>query len=82
MIEDIYQKYFHDVFLYFKSVSGNDDISEELIQETFFMAMKSLDKFKGDCDMRVWFCQIAKNFYYSYCRKNRYMTGNDISEME
>lgn len=82
MIEDIYREYFHDVFLYLKSISHNDDISEELTQETFFKAMKSLKKFKGDCDVRVWLCQIAKNCYYSYCRKNKYMTGTDIPETE
>ena len=31
--------------------------------------MKSIDNFRGDCDIRVWLCQIAKNCYYSYLKK-------------
>lgn len=80
MIAELYNKYFHDVFLYLKSLSKNDDIAEELTQETFFRAIKAIEKFKGDCDIRVWLCQIAKYTFYSYCRKNKRMTGEDIPE--
>jgi RNA polymerase sigma-70 factor (ECF subfamily) len=31
--------------------------------------MKSIESFRGDCDIRVWLCQIAKNCYYSYIKK-------------
>ena len=80
MIEALYRQYFHDVFLYLKALSKNDDIAEELTQETFFRAMKHVDGFHGDCDVRVWLCQIAKNAYFSYCRKNKHLTGEDIPE--
>lgn len=33
-------------------------------------AIKSIEKFRGECDIRVWLCQIAKNTYYSYLKKN------------
>lgn len=68
-IEQVYKKYFKDVFLYVKRLSGNEHIAEEISSETFFRAMQSLDKFRGDCDVRVWLCQIAKNCYYSYLKK-------------
>ena len=29
-----------------------------------------MDSFEEKCDIRVWLCQIAKNLYYSYLRKN------------
>lgn len=32
--------------------------------------MRSINKFRGDCDIRVWLCQIAKNCYYSYLKKH------------
>ena len=75
MIEALYRQYFHDVFLYLKAVTKSDDIAEELTQETFFKAMKSLDSFKGGCEVRVWLCQIAKNCWYSYCRKQKHIAG-------
>lgn len=68
--DEIYREYFHDVFLYLMSLSRDESIAEELTQEVFFRVMKSLDGFRGECQLRVWLCQIAKNEYARYCRKN------------
>lgn len=68
--EQIYKTYFSDVFLYIKSLSKSESIAEEITSETFFRAMRSIDKFRGDCDIRVWLCQIAKNCFYSYLKKH------------
>ncbi|HAG13682.1 MAG TPA: RNA polymerase subunit sigma [Ruminococcus sp.] len=80
MIEALYNQYFHDVFLYLKAITHNQDLAEELTQETFFKAMQAIDKFKGDCDVRVWLCQIAKNSYLTYCRKQKHMDGEALPE--
>ncbi|MBQ8447708.1 MAG: sigma-70 family RNA polymerase sigma factor [Clostridia bacterium] len=68
--EQIYNTYFNDVYLYILRLSGNAHIAEEITSETFFKAMKSINSFRGDCGVRVWLCQIAKNCYYSYVKKN------------
>ncbi|MGR9050552.1 RNA polymerase sigma factor [Halobacillus faecis] len=70
-LEDIYHTYFKDVFLYVYSLSGDEHISEDITSETFMKALASLDSFKGNSDVRVWLCQIAKNSYYSYLRKKK-----------
>ncbi|MBR5871119.1 MAG: RNA polymerase sigma factor [Clostridia bacterium] len=67
--EQIYTTYFHDVYLYICKLSGSEHIAEEITSETFFKAMKAIDRFRGDCDIRVWLCQIAKHCYYSYIKK-------------
>lgn len=67
--EQIYTTYFRDVYLYICKLSNSEQIAEEITSETFFKAMKSIDSFRGDCDIRVWLCQIAKNCYYSYIKK-------------
>ena len=67
--EKIYQTYFNDVYLYIRSLSGSEDLAEEITSETFFKAMRSISGFRGDCDIRVWLCQIAKNCYYTYLKK-------------
>lgn len=68
--DGIYREYFRDVFLYLMSLSRSEDIAEELTQEAFTKAMNSIGKFRGECSVRVWLCQIAKNEYLLYCRKN------------
>ena len=58
--EQIYQAYFHDVFLYLCSLSSNEDIAEEMTQETFVKALKAIDQFdgiKGYPGMAVCDCQ-------------------------
>ena len=67
--EQIYTTYFRDVYLYIYKLSNSEHIAEEITSETFFKAMKSIDNFRGDCDIRVWLCQIAKNCFYSYIKK-------------
>ena len=67
--EQIYTTYFRDVYLYICKLSNSEHIAEEITSETFFKAIKSIDSFRGDCDIRVWLCQIAKNCYYSYIKK-------------
>ncbi len=67
--ENLYRTYFNDVFLYILRLSNNEHIAEEITSETFYKAMQSIDSFRGDCDIRVWLCQIAKNSYYTYLKK-------------
>lgn len=68
-LEQIYETYFKSVYLYMWRLSGNEHLAEEITSETFFKAMKSIESFRGECDMRIWLCQIAKNTYYSYIKK-------------
>lgn len=68
--EKIYNIYFNDVFRYIRRLSGNEHIAEEITADTFFKAMSVIDSFRGDCDIRVWLCQIARNSYLSYLKKS------------
>lgn len=70
--EQIYKDYFRDVFLFVRQLSGgNERLAEDITSEAFFRALKVIDTFRGDCDIRVWLCQIAKNCYYTHIKKNR-----------
>lgn len=79
-IEELYRDYFHDVYLFARSLTGNEDKAEEITQETFFKAMKSIDSFNGSCDIRVWLCQIAKNLIFTASKKQKRFTGDEIPE--
>ncbi|HBG87250.1 MAG TPA: hypothetical protein DDW62_06835, partial [Marinilabiliaceae bacterium] len=52
--EEIYIRYFNDVFLFLKKLSKDEGIAEEITSETFFKAMRSIDTFRGEVDIRVW----------------------------
>lgn len=70
-IEELYRTYFDIVYRYIRSVSQDGALAEEVTQETFFKALKKADQFRGDCDVRVWLCQIAKNTLYDHLKKQK-----------
>ncbi len=78
--ESIYTQYFRDVYSFVLSLSRNEKIAEEITQETFFKALKSIDSFNGNCKINVWLCQIAKNTYFTYLDKQKRYDTNDIPE--
>lgn len=84
-IEEIYNDYFKIVKKYLFCLTGNNDIAEELTQETFYKAMLKINTFKGNCKMSVWLCQIAKNLWYNELKKNKKIknvTEEELTEIE
>lgn len=68
--QEVYDLYFQDVYKYALSLSRDPVVAEEITQETFFKALKSIDSFRGQCRLYVWLCQIAKNTYITYAAKH------------
>ena len=79
--ETVYETYFGDVYRYLLRMTGSESLAEELTAETFFKAMKAVDGFRGDCDLRVWLCKIAKNRYLTQLRKNRRVADADDGDI-
>ncbi len=79
--EKIYNEYFNDVYLYIKRLSGDEHIAEDITSETFFKALKTIDSFRGECEIRVWLCQIAKNSYYTFVKKNSKIQNVEEAEL-
>ena len=69
--DQIYQNYFDPVYRYALSLSGNHQIAEEIAQETFFKAMRTLNQFQGKSSLKSWLCAIAKNLWLSEQRKKK-----------
>lgn len=75
--EQVYQTYFKSVYRYIRRLSGDEQLAEEITSETFVQVMRSIGTFRGDCDLRVWICQIAKNTYYTHLKKQNRVTALD-----
>jgi len=75
-IDKIYSEYFQTVYKYLFTLTQDADVSEELTQETFYQAVKTFDRFRGESKVSVWLCQIAKHLWYKeYKRRNRFTEG-------
>ena len=46
--DEIYGLYVNDVFKYLMCLTGDENLSEELTQETFYKAYKNIDGFEGN----------------------------------
>ena len=69
--EMIYAQHFQSVYRYVLSLCRNETMAEDVTSETFLKAIEAIDKFKGDCNIKVWLCQIAKNTYFSLLKKTK-----------
>lgn len=78
--ENIYRRYFTDVELYLRAITKDVALAEELTEQVFFQALKTLRKFHGDCDIRTWLCAMARNAYLSHLRKTK--PTEDIAEIQ
>lgn len=75
-INEMYQENATMIYKYLCGLTRDSGLAEELTQETFFQAIKGIDKFRGDCKISVWLCQIAKNLWYKELEKrNRHKTA-------
>lgn len=68
-MDSIYREYSGTVKAFLIRISGNTDLAEELTQETFYQAIKSINRFDGRSSLRTWLCSIAKHLYLDAIRK-------------
>ena len=69
-MDEIYQAYARTVQKYLLSKTQNEDVAEELTQETFYQAVRCIHQFAGSCKISTWLCAIAKNQLRVYQRKH------------
>lgn len=69
-MEEIYQQYARTVYRYLFSLAHDPDLAEELTQETFCQAIRSIDRYDQSCKLSTWLCAIAKNVLHTHRRKH------------
>jgi RNA polymerase sigma-70 factor (ECF subfamily) len=69
--EALFQQYFERVYRFALSLTRSDAAAEELTQQTFFKALKSIDSFQGRSEPVTWLCSIAKNEYFNQQQRRR-----------
>lgn len=65
----IYTEYFSEIYKFMLSLCRDPDLAEEITQETFFRALKKIHTHDPEKSLSAWLCRIAKNTYFSHCRK-------------
>ncbi|MCF0148590.1 MAG: sigma-70 family RNA polymerase sigma factor [Clostridium sp.] len=79
-IEELYNKYYKDLYIYAFSICKNYHITEEVVSETFLRAFITIDNAK--CNVKFWLLYVCKNIIIDYYRKNKRMSYLDIEEKD
>ena len=77
--ENVYNQYYKDVYYFLLSLCKDSYLGEELAQETFYKAFKSIHKFKGKCPLKSWLCKIARNEYLSWLKKQNHLSPEEYN---
>ncbi|MDE7253164.1 MAG: sigma-70 family RNA polymerase sigma factor [Acetatifactor sp.] len=70
-MEELYKENAALVYHFLLSKCKDKALAEDLTQETFLQAIKSIKSFNGDCKISVWLCQIAKHLLYQHWAKRK-----------
>ena len=81
-IEEIYIEYSKQVYRFLFCLTHNDALSEDLTQETFYIAFRHIEQYRGECKLYVWLCQIAKNLWFKELRKTKNISTVNLNEAQ
>jgi RNA polymerase sigma-70 factor (ECF subfamily) len=76
----LYELYSKDLFNYLYYLTNNYSLAEEIVQETFYQAFKSIHRFRGESKVKTWLFQIAKHLYYNHLRANPFPSHSHFDE--
>ena len=80
----IFERHSRFVYKFIYGMIGERSAAEELKQETFLAAYKSLHALRGEANLRTWLCGIAKNLVYKTLRSRRkegINSGEDVTSL-
>ena len=69
LLEAVFTAYYKDVYTYLYSLCRDASLAEDLAQEVFLEAVRSITSFRGDAEVKTWLFSIARHKWYGYLRK-------------
>jgi len=80
LIEELFSRYYKDVYNYLFSLSRDASLSEDLASEVFLEVVKSIVSFRGEADIRTWLFSIARYKWYAHLRKSSKMPMDELPD--
>lgn len=78
----IFEQHSRFVYKFIYAMLGDPSAAEELTQETFLAAYRSIGNLRGEAQLRTWLGGIAKNVVYKFFRAQRKEAGKSGGEVE
>ncbi len=67
----LYQEHFDRIFRHIVHLTGDRDLAEDLVQETFAKAIVALPTFRGEAKFTTWLSGIAINIVRTHWRRHK-----------
>lgn len=68
-VGELYHLYRERLFAFvLQRTQGNEEVAEDIVQETFLGALNGLARFRGNSQLYTWLCSIATNKIRDYYR--------------
>lgn len=69
--EKLYQTYRDTVYSYLYYMCREEELAQDLAQETFLKIFQGMRRFRGECSEKTWCLTVARNTFLSYARKKQ-----------
>ena len=79
-MDELYKKHSKMIYYFLLSRIRDADTAEELTQETFYQAIRSVNSFQGKSRVSTWLCGIANNVFLVWQRQQNKATA--LEEVE
>ncbi|RHU97578.1 RNA polymerase sigma factor [Dorea sp. OM07-5] len=80
LLEQLYKRYYRELYLYIYSLSSNCTVTDDILQDTFLKAWLSLKD--SHTNMRAWLYMVARNLYYNYYKKAKTLASLEAIHTE
>ena len=80
--EELYNTHGKPVYRFLLSLTGDEPLAEELLQETFYQAFLHIDRFEGRSSLYTWLCCIGKNAWLRECRRRSRYADTPYEELK
>lgn len=78
----LFERYKKPLYGFFYGLTKQQELSEDLVQNTFFRILKYRHLFRGDGDFRAWMFHIARNVNHDHHRKNKIKTTSALEHWQ
>ena len=79
LINELFQQKMNLIYKYLVNLGCSKDNAEDIVQDTFYKALKYIDGIQYD-KISAWLFKVAINKYYDLCRKNNRHIHLNIDE--
>ncbi len=78
----LFERYKRPLYGFFYGMNRSQELSEDLVQNTFLRILKYRHLFRGDGDFRTWMFHIARNVSHDHFRKDKLKWKESVDDWQ